>query len=107
MSSTVTLPRMTPSERGATPVTLENPFTVTAIRERAIMEADLFLANSYGAFRLAEADFAPSAEGHFRAGWSMLIHPSNRQRRLHLYADSSFPFSRLSFFLLDRPEFLT
>src|ERR1035438_5012198 len=107
MPLTVRPPRMTPSGKGATPVTRENPCTVAAMRERAIMEADLFLGNSYGAFRLAEADFAPGAEGHFRAGWSMVIQPSNRRRRLHLYADPSFPFSRPSFFLLDRPKFLT
>src|SRR5580692_5975158 len=95
-----------PSGRGGTPVTPENPRTVTAIQDKAITDADLFLANSYGAVRLAEADFALGQSGRFRAGWSMLIQPSNLERRLHLYVDSSFPFSRPSFFLLDRPEFL-
>ena len=77
------------------------------MRAKAIMDADLFLANSYGALRLDEPEFAPSAQGNFRAGWSMVIQASTRQRRLHLYVDSSFPFSRPSFVLHDRPEFLT
>jgi sulfur-carrier protein adenylyltransferase/sulfurtransferase len=77
------------------------------MQEKAIMDADLFLASSYGAVRLVEADFATGAVGRFRAGWSLLIQPSNRERRLHMYADASFPFSRPTFFLLDRPELLT
>ena len=95
------------SGRGAIPVTPENPHLFATIREKAITDADLFLANSYGALRLAEADFAASAKGKFRAGWSIVIQPSSRERRLHLYANSLFPFSRPSFFLLDAPAFLT
>ena len=37
----------------------------------------------------------------------MVIQPASRERRLHLYTDSFFPFSRPSFFLLDAPAFLT
>lgn len=37
----------------------------------------------------------------------MVIQPFGRERRVHLYTDSLFPFSRPGFFLLDRPAFLT
>jgi hypothetical protein len=80
---------------------------MAAIREEAVAIADLFLAGAYGALRLGETDFAPAAAGHFFAGWSMVIQPSGRERRLHLYVDSFFPYSRPSFVLLDRPAFLT
>ena len=78
-----------------------------ALREQALLDADLFLVNSYGAIRLPEAAFAAGAKGRVSAGWSMLIQPSNRPRSLDLYVDSLFPFSRPSFFLRDGPEFLT
>ena len=38
--------------------------------EKAVIDADLFLVTSYGALRLAEADFVPGAKGQFCAGWS-------------------------------------
>jgi molybdopterin/thiamine biosynthesis adenylyltransferase len=81
--------------------------TVAAIREQALFDADLYLSSRYGALRLAEKEFAPGAVVKFCAGWSLLIQPSTQPRELHLYADSSFPFSRPDFYLLDRPEFLT
>jgi integrase len=71
--------------------------TVAAIREQALFDADLYLSSRYGALRLAEKEFAPGAEGKFRAGWSLLIQPSAQTRELHLYADLSFPFSRPDF----------
>lgn len=81
--------------------------TVAAIRERALFDADLYLSGRYGALRLSEKDFSGGVKGRFRAGWSLIIQPSAQQRELHLYVDSSFPFSRPSFYLLDRPDFLT
>jgi len=80
--------------------------TVRALQEQAVANADLFLTSSYGALRLAKSEFVAEAKC-FRAGWSLLIQPSTRERELHLYLDSSFPFSRPAFFLRDRPEFLT
>jgi hypothetical protein len=85
------------------PATPETPGTVAIIREQALLNADLFLANSFGALRLSETDFAAEAKGRFRAGWSILIQPSTEERTVHLYIDTSFPFSRPSFFLIDGP----
>lgn len=85
----------------------ESQSAVVAIQEQALRDADLFLVDNYGALRVGESDFVASAAGRFRAGWSILIQPSTRRMDLHVYVDSSFPFSRPTFVLVDRPDFLT
>jgi hypothetical protein len=98
---------MRQSRRAEIPATPETPSTVAIIRERAILNASLFLTNSFGALRLSETEFPAEAKGRFHAGWSILIQPSTEQRTVHLYIDTYFPFSRPSFFLIDGPEFFT
>src|SRR6185503_20930602 len=104
--STQKPPRTRLFKRVETPDMPEPGSTVRALQEQAVANADLFLTSSYGALRLAKSEFVAEAKC-FRAGWSLLIQPSSRERELHLYLDSSFPFSRPAFFLRDRPEFLT
>lgn len=79
----------------------------SAMQEQALRDAELFLARTFGALRLTDSNFAAGMTERFVAGWSVLIQPSDRQRELHIYVDSSFPFSRPTFVLLDRPGLLT
>jgi molybdopterin/thiamine biosynthesis adenylyltransferase len=79
--------------------------TVSAVRERALVESDLYLTNRCGALRLSETAF--KRKGAYKAGWSLSLPTLCRDREFHVYVDSSFPFSLPSIYLIDRPPFLT
>jgi molybdopterin/thiamine biosynthesis adenylyltransferase len=76
-------------------------------RENAIAELDRFLQNECGAIRLSDAVAKEVPLRGYIVGWELALQCSEQVRRLHIYIDSTFPFSVPHFLLMDRPPFLT
>jgi molybdopterin/thiamine biosynthesis adenylyltransferase len=76
-------------------------------RENAIVELDRFLQNECGAIRLPDAVAGEVPLRGYIVGWELALQCSEQVRRLHIYIDSTFPFSVPHFLLVDRPPFLT
>jgi len=80
---------------------------VLRLREKAIIDADLYLREQCNAVRLSNNEFAPEMEKRFTDAWELRFETQQTVRRLQIYIGSDFPFSFPKFLLLDRPPFLT